>query len=298
MAEANVFRQTDIENLQWQAPIAGAGWYQLEVGTQAELSVFRLALEANFKGFHENAGSISGADGYKIHTHVDSYSKTALFISESNIKTHVTVYELIPRHDIYGVSATISPLQMLNYEEQGDIVDTTAYGGTTAGSMTYVDPRFTPFRVPTLTSQYKITNIKNFTVGAGSRFTLNLACNNVDLNYLTDNPPATNISSVQYLYGKKNKYKCLLVKIYGELGVVSNGGEPPVKQIRNQATSLVGQVWHRRRGRAGADPRLIYQDETLAKNAIGDNTIGFFIDEENPALGTVGTVLNQATTNS
>lgn len=275
-AMGHTIRFTDEINGTTVTTAAKCEWDQLVVGSPAQVGIAINQVEKNLAGFGVQDPNvvIGTVDTEKVHVHIHKMIQSVTFLSTSAAIAHVTLYELIPRRDLYGNVSTIQPnyspkAMITTFNQEGDLLDT---GG---GQMDYTDVRFTPFMVPLLVQNWKIVNVRKVSVHPGGTLTASISTNNKTV--------ISGIDDQQGLLYKRSTAKILLWKVYGQLGIVTNGAG--VNLIRNVPTGLVWKVNNYVEARAGVETRKIYRDYNVSLNNAdqGPFTAAQFVNQQTDA---------------
>jgi len=255
-ATHKLYRFTDVQNLKLLCPNGSCGWHQLSVGNHAVLGDFMKRMSNNFFAYNEQDPNSGMPDRQMLKYHIDSMSKNYIWMNSGNNRIHVEIYECIPRAVIFGGSNNTPFSYMETQSHTGNLFDMETVASETPQQMGYQDVRYTPFMCPQLCHKYKIINVRKFECHAGGRFDIKLDINNFHITHFDDIDDTLNV------YAKPGKYKVLLLKIYGELGLVTTASS---SFIRHTGASIIGQENSVFTGRAGADHRIVYQDIAISK---------------------------------
>jgi len=280
MAMSKQYRFSDTINTEIFINNGTATWSSNGVGRAADIQKFCTHLRNNYIGYKEQDPNTTAGSNEQafMQYHIDSWQQTTLFMNASEAKVHVEIYELIPHHDLYGSDANNFPVNLISTIHEGELFDDETVESTPY-AISYTDPRATPYMAPKLCSLYKIINKRKLTVHAGGMFTVKLVSNNFDADYFNDFPGANGST----LFAKKGKCKSVLIKMYGQLGVVEKDGS---KYLRNVQANLLTRTEEIIRGRVGLDKRPIYQDINITSNQnISAPTGQSIVNEETEFIG-------------
>lgn len=272
-ASHKMYRFTDVQNLKLLVPNGSCGWHQLSVGNHAVLEDFCARMQNNYFAYDMQDPNTSGyPDREMLNYHVDSMAKNYIWMNSGNNRIHVEIYECIPRNTIYGASNNTPFSYMETQTHTGNLFDSVAVASETPQQMGYQDVRYTPFMCPELCKKYKIINVRKFECHAGGRFDIKLDINNFNVT------PFNDINDNLNVYATRGKYKVLLLKIYGELGLVTTASS---SFIRHTGSAIIGQENTVFTGRAGADHRIVYQDINISKiETVSGPLTQTFVNEE------------------
>lgn len=263
LAQGHTIQDSDVTNGSWIGTNGIAQWQVMFVGTQVNTDEIQAVVEANMVGFGQADWNttIGTKNRFKIHTKVLNHVESVTAFNSSTTKLNVAVYPLLPRRDI---TTNYDPATLIIRDRQGDLQ---LSGGS---EMTFQDPRFTPFMCPELVACYKILKPRIFTVHGGGRFNLKVR-HSYDIVNSTANDPSD-------LVGKKAIYRPILIKMWGQLGIVSDVAGT---YVRNMPTNV---VWKRNtfwQAHVAEENRLIYNDKNVTRNqAVGAPIAEQFIDQE------------------
>jgi len=255
-ASHKMYRFTDTQNLKLLVPNGSCGWHQLSVGNYAVLGDFCSRMQNNYWAFNTPDPNTSVADREMLNYHIDSMAKNYIWMNSGTNRIHVEIYECVPRTVIYGSSNNTPFAYMETQSHTGNLFDVEVVATETPQQMGYQDVRYTPFMCPELCKKYKIINVRKFECHAGGRFDIKLDINNFNVT------PFSDVNDTLNVYAKPGKYKVLLLKIYGELGLVETASNT---YIRHTGCAIIGQERSQFTGRAGADHRVVYQDINISK---------------------------------
>lgn len=287
MALSKQYRLIDAANYYkgWQN--GACSWQQIEVASTTQVEDFCIRLRGNYVGFqeHDPNTTTGSAEQMNMHYHIDSMSNKTLWINNCTAKIHVELYEVVPRQTVPGSQLYTSPLALLGQAHSGELFDNEVYGGQTPTTISGADPQYTPFMSSKLCSLYKIINIRKFTVHAGGRWQVNVTSNNFDAKEYTDFSQAYGYPT----YARKGKYKCVLMKTYGELGVVANSTASE-QMIRTLPGDIIGRGYIQCLGRVGQDTRTIFQDIDIDNTVtVPSSAAAHYISETNETIASVNT---------
>lgn len=266
LATGHTIQHTNVINGSWIGTSGVATWKQIIIGTQLDTDEIQAAIEANYDayGVSDPNTTLGSNQRMKIHSKVLNHVSTITGFNSATTKVLITVYPLLPRADIYTGD---DPLTRIALSREGDL-DGAAFPATS--EMEYTDPRFTPFMAPQVTAVYKILKPRVFAVHGGGKFNIKVRHSYDIVNSTANGPPA--------LIGKKGNYRPLLIKIVGELGVVSDAAGDYVRNLPVSCVWKNSIFWAAHHSQ---ENRIIFSDNNLSRNfAVGVPTAEKFINEE------------------
>jgi len=281
MAAAKSYRLSNVYNHRLLTLNGLCSWNQLHIGGVRDIQNFVHHLRNNYHGYKVVDQNTTESQQIIMHYHVDSMVSDNVFINGSNCKCHIEIYEVEPRADIHGTLEDMSPVNlMLSNPHSGELFDNEVVDEETPSELSPHHPNYTPYMSPMLTQSFRITNTRKFVVHPGGRFDIKLELNNFDANaYVDTDYVHTN------LIAKKGKYKAVLLKMYGELGII---GKDSTTYVRNLPCSIFGQGNDVYKGRIGEDSRVIYADINQdIRGTVVDPTSNIVLVEEQNANATV-----------
>jgi len=249
LAQGHTMQNTEVVNGTWFGPNGSCVWAQDFLGSRIQTAQITQVVEENYAGYLvEDPNTVAGtAKRFKVKVKVLNDSSSFIVINSSNVKVTVSCYPLLPRADIHTGD---TPLELLATARAGDLPEV---GDQT---MPYTDPRFTPFMCPELCMQYKILKPRTFTVHGGGKFNLQLRHSYDIVNY------PSNVAGTGII-GKKGIYRPMLIKLVGELGVITKDS---VTSLRNLPVNCVWKnnvFWQ---AHASTENRVIYSDLNATRN--------------------------------
>lgn len=219
-----------------------------------------------------DVNTVSGsAEQFKLKLKVMSSPTTFLGVNSSNVKLHVVVYQLTPKHDIHQANL-LPAAAMATYLRQGDL------GDSLTNTPLITDIYLTPYMIPAITQNYNIKKTRGFIVHGGGKF--NIVMNHsYDINYGLDSQAFGWDTGI---VAKKGQYRANIIKFTGELGVVAQDAS---KFIRNLAFEVIGKLYVNAKLHVSEETRAIYIDEGLntSRNVAGGG-LEIFQGEEDQAL--------------
>jgi len=282
---------TDVENTELTAVNGTASWSSFNLGTADQILSFQQTLYQNQVGWdvHDpNIATPNESNVLKNRYIVRDYIRTATYINESSAKVHVTMYTLVPRHDL--AYSSCDPYYMLsNFGATGDLIS----NETPNVALPFYSPYFTPFQCPVLCQNYKIMQKRSFMVHAGGKFQVTLRHSfpitaGLDFN-------VTALASFKQ-WARKPNFRAVLIKCVGELGIVKTA-DGASRAVRHLPISIVGRLYTNVKLHNSSENRVITKHEDIQKalNASA-YTASEIINEETLASQTV--VKNDITTYS
>lgn len=269
----HTYSYTDVNNASTNAAISQAGWGTAFIGLPVQFAQLMLALQENSAGYgmDDPNTSAGGVFRYKFRARVHKMYRKLTFMNGSDHSINVELYEMTPRYDFHpggAIPANYDPLAMLiTQEETGDLP---LIGGTTMG---YLDPRFSIWKCPYITTNWKIYRVRKFSVHGGASFTATISVNNKIISQHHDCDP--DISHLAH------KTKCLMWKITGPLGIAQNTNDD--RLIRNLDAQVVFKIEDNWEAHLLHDSRKVVEDNNLGNNA-GTFGNGLFRNEETLGL--------------
>lgn len=192
-------------------------------------------------------------------------------MNAATTKVTVTCYPLLPRADI---PTGDSPLDLMTQGRSGDLLDT---GGA---AIPFEDPRFTPYMCPTLCMQYKILKPRTFTVHGGGKFNLQLRHSYDIVNF-----PSNVVGGT---LGKKGIYRPMLIKLVGELGLITQDSLNYLRYLPVNCVWKNNVFWQ---AHASTENRVIYNDLNASRNLpVGAPSAQQFVNEEIDAVAPYASV--------
>jgi len=207
----------------------------------------------------------SGPTQDRVSIKIRKFIKRCTCINSSTNKIHVEVYTCTPRFDNHHGT----PFDLLANDQNGNLLNGTPIKETLSSNV-----NFSPFMCPFLLRDYRVSRPRKFTVAAGGKFVMSISNGNYTITPGADFYPST-------LVAKQYQAKYLLVKCYGELGVVNDVGAT-IKFIRYLKADFVGKIDTVIEASLSAETRKIYTDDDTEKNSsFVIAAEGTFINEEN-----------------
>lgn len=209
-------------------------WADLDLGKTTDVALLRDFALTHWAGYKEadpNTGFLSTAQfplKFKVMDHSVNYQG----LNSGTNKIHITVYTCTLKHDINS-DVMFPGTAIVGFSDEARLKQT----GSDAQNP--FDVNLTPYMVPAVTAHYKISKSRSFTVHAGGSFNIKLR-HSYDCNVGTDS--TVGWSGQSTLVAKKGQYRCLLIKIVGQLGVVEGSDPPNTAYLRNTAFQAVGRI--------------------------------------------------------
>jgi len=271
LAQGHTVQNTEVINGTWTGPNGSCVWAQDFIGTVSQTKEIATAVINNMIAYKQpDSFTTPGApEQYKIKMKVLNDSSSFVVMNAATTKVTVTCYPLLPRSDILSGS---TPLQLITAGRAGDLLE------ATGAVMPFNDPRFTPFMCPEICMQYKILKPRTFTVHGGGKFNLQLR-HSYDINNYTNNI----IPDIEVI-GKKSVYRPMLVKLVGELGLITKDAVVSLRHLPVNVVWKNNVFWQ---AHASTEQRVIYNDLNASRNLPipGPGITGQgFVEEENLSI--------------
>lgn len=273
LVQGHTLKYTDLANVYFLGVNGQSVVASLSLGDPVENDLLMDYAKKHWNGYKEvDPNTTSGTSGqFKMKLKVLSFYKTLQGINSSNVKANIIVYQLTPRHDIHQANL-LPAAAMSTYLRGGDLADVDSI------TPLVTDVNFDPFKVPALTQNWIIKKTRGFTVHGGGKFKIVLN-HSYDINYGLDSQSWGWDTGI---VAKKGHYRAVLIKVTGELGVVTQDAN---KYIRNLATELIGRIRIAASIHVSEETRDIYLDESISvtRNVAGGG-LEIFQGEEDQAL--------------
>jgi len=235
-------------------------WIQLILGSTASVEIYRDFALAHWNGYKEldpNTGYMSGQQfPLKFKVMDDSIVYTG--INTGSNKIIISAWTLTLKHDLHSDSM-YPATAILGYSDSARLKD------ASCDAQNPEDTYLTPYMVPAVTTNYKISKARTFTVHAGGKFVLR-ARHSYDVTIGTASTAGW--AGNTGLVARKPHFRCLLIKVIGELGVVTEGG---FHYLRNTDCAFAGQFNIKAKLHVSEENRPIFlqQDTSTRREVIG-----------------------------
>jgi len=260
-----VIRYTDVENVATGSLIGACAWAEYAIGDPGKHLEICTRVLANSQQFGvAETNTSAGPTQDRVSIKIRKFIKRVAAINSSTNKIHIEVYTCTPRFDNYRAT----PIDLLADDQNGNLLNGTPIKETLSSNV-----NFSPFMCPFLLRDYHVYRTRKFTVAAGGKFYMSVSNGNYTIT------PGTSYYD-NNLVAKQYQAKYLLVKTYGELGVVNDDGAS-VKFIRYLKSDFIGKVDTIIEASLSAETRKIYTDDDTEKNnSFVIAAQGTFINEE------------------
>jgi len=278
MAEGHILKYEKNANEITNTLMGQCNWFDISVGATTQVELFRDYLLNHWAGYKvlDPNTSYMSANQFRLSFKVLDHSQYFIGLNTTTVKVRISCYTCLPRHDVH--SAGLLPLSaMIGYSDAARLKD------VSSDAQVYTDVNVTPFMVPYITSNYNIVKSRSFTVHAGGKFVLKLR-HSYDVNVGTSTQAG--YSGNTDLEAKKSQYRCLLVKVVGELGSCN---DDPNLFLRNMPVQIVGRLTTRANLHVSEEKRpIIFQSSTdSTRYHVGQPQI---IEEEGITLANVNSL--------
>lgn len=269
LATGHTLLYNDIQNTQLPVALGTALFYQLDLGYSADDDFFLEYAKKHWIHYKEPDPNttVNNIAQYKMKLKVMDFRRTVFGVNSSTNHMYVTVYSLTPRHNIHN--GNLFPQTALStFMEGGNLPD------VSNNTSIATDVDFTPYRVPAITANYKISKTRSFSVHPGGSFSVGVQ-NSYDINNGLDSAVAGWDPTI---FIKKGHYKAILVKIVGGLGVATNGDG---RFIRNLETEAVCRIVSKAKLHVAEEERdIIYNLGLTQQRTLAGLTAQKIINEE------------------
>lgn len=269
LVQGHTLKYSTRTNAEFDGTTGEALFSVIDIGSPIENDILMAYAKTHYAGYKvADPNTTSGSSNqFKMKVKVLSFYRNLYAINSSNVKVYVTVYSLMPRHDIHD--ALLMPaVAMQTYLRSGDLAD----AGTIGRLVSDVD--FHPYLVPAITQNWIITKTRHFAVHVGGRFNINMS-HSYDINYGLD---SQTFGWDTGIVAKKGHFRATMVKMVGELGVATTAAN---KFIRNLPFECIGRINSNVSLHVAQETRDIYLDENIsATRNIGGITSDEVVHEE------------------